>query len=108
MPKKQVADNIVDTNKSDIYTKREQLKQINRIRGEDSSIINIQSDGMYNNALYSGIGKTAFQPATQGFIRGDRGQLKHGANVTTLTTTSRNDVDTQISACACALSSSTF
>ena len=68
MPKKQVADNIVDTNKSDIYTKREQLKQINRIRGEDSSIINIQSDGMYNNVLYSGIGKTAFQPATQGVI----------------------------------------
>ena len=68
MLKKQVADNIVDTNESDIYTKREQLKQINRIRGgggDDSSIINIQSDGMYNNALYSGIEKTAFQPATQ-------------------------------------------
>ena len=60
-----VADSIVDTNESDMHTKREQLKEINRIRGADSNIINIQSDGMYNNALYSGIGKTPFQPATQ-------------------------------------------
>ena len=52
-----VADSIVDTNESDMHTKREQLKEINRIRGADSNIINIQSDGMYNNALYSGIGK---------------------------------------------------
>ena len=34
-------------------------------KGADSNIINIQSDDMYNNALYSGIGKTPFQPATQ-------------------------------------------
>ena len=53
-----VADSIVDTNESDMHTKREQLKEINRIREADSNIINIQSDGMYNNALYSGIGKT--------------------------------------------------
>ena len=32
---------------------------------KNPSAVNIQADGCYNNALYSGVGKTPFQPSTQ-------------------------------------------
>ena len=39
---------------------------VNTLRGSDSlRAIPVQSDGMYNNPLYSGVGETPFQPATQ-------------------------------------------
>ena len=45
--------------------RRKALKTINLLRGQPETEIAFQSDGMANNPLYSGIGKTPFQPATQ-------------------------------------------
>ncbi|CAC5371640.1 unnamed protein product [Mytilus coruscus] len=46
--------------------RRERLKDIQQQNGKSSpNVINALSDGMYNNNLYSGVGKTPFQPATQ-------------------------------------------
>lgn len=57
---------IEKANKKDMQRKREEIIEINRLRGkEDPNIISIQTDGMYNNPLYSGVGRTPFQPATQ-------------------------------------------
>ncbi|CAG2205341.1 unnamed protein product [Mytilus edulis] len=44
---------------------RTELKTINKMRGHPESHIDVEGDGCYNNPLYSGIGKTPFQPATQ-------------------------------------------
>ena len=41
------------------------LRDLNILRGKNPAAINIQSDGCYNNALYSGVGRTPFQPSTQ-------------------------------------------
>ena len=35
------------------------------MRGEDPCKISLEGDGAYNNPIYSGVGKTAFQAATQ-------------------------------------------
>ena len=56
---------IENVNKSDMKARRKSLKTINLFRGQPETDIAIQSDGMFNNPLYSGIGKTPFQPATQ-------------------------------------------
>ena len=45
--------------------RRRSLKTINLLRGMPETEISVQCDGMFNNPLYSGIGKTPFQPATQ-------------------------------------------
>ena len=46
--------------------RRQNLIEINELRSASNpNVIGIQSDGMYNNPLYSGIGETPFQPATQ-------------------------------------------
>lgn len=52
-------------NTADMKERRNALKKINRLRGRSENEINIQADGIYNNSLYSGVGKTPFQPATQ-------------------------------------------
>lgn len=57
---------IEEINKKDMNMRREKLKQIQTRDGKrNPNVINVQSDGMYNNNLYSGVGKTPFQPATQ-------------------------------------------
>ena len=60
-----VCKSIENVNKSDMKARRKALKTINLLRGQPETEIAIQSDGMFNNPLYSGIGKTPFQPATQ-------------------------------------------
>lgn len=45
--------------------RREALKRINQLRGNLRNEIDIDADGAYNNKLYSGVGNTPFQPATQ-------------------------------------------
>lgn len=60
-----VADEIQCANKSDMHLRRCNLKNIKKMRGSVENVIDVESDGMYNNALYSGVGKTPFQPATQ-------------------------------------------
>ncbi|CAC5417818.1 unnamed protein product [Mytilus coruscus] len=56
---------IEEYNKKDLDQKRKLLKEINIRRGDNPNIINIQADGMYYNPIYSGMGKTPFQSATQ-------------------------------------------
>lgn len=57
---------IVQTNQSDMIRIRSQLKDQNVLRGlEHDSPINVEGDGRYNNPLYSSLGKTPYQPATQ-------------------------------------------
>ena len=41
------------------------MKGIKQLRNEDDTQIAAESDGTFNNHLYSGVGKTPFQPSTQ-------------------------------------------
>ena len=53
-------------NKEDMSHRCRQLVDVNTLRGHESPhTISVQGDGMYNNPLYSGVGETPFQPATQ-------------------------------------------
>ena len=38
---------------------------LNTFRGKNPASVKVQADGCYNNSLYSGVGKTLFQPSTQ-------------------------------------------
>ncbi|CAC5426124.1 unnamed protein product [Mytilus coruscus] len=50
----------------DLRKRKKETAEINCLRGkEDQNTISVQMDGMYNNLLYSGVGRTPFQPATQ-------------------------------------------
>ena len=60
-----VCKDIERINTADMKMRRNALKKINKLRGRPETEINIQADGIYNNSLYSGVGKTPFQPATQ-------------------------------------------
>ncbi|KAK3106993.1 hypothetical protein FSP39_004584 [Pinctada imbricata] len=60
-----VCSNICEVNKLDMQRRREDLKKINKLRNEPEHVINIECDGAYNNKLYSGVGRTLMQPATQ-------------------------------------------
>ena len=52
--------------KADMKNRRENLKVKQQQSGKsNSNVIDVQCDGLYNNNLYSGVGKTPFQPATQ-------------------------------------------
>ena len=58
-------------NELDMQRRRQEIVDINRLRGkENPSEISLQTDGMYNNPLYSGVGRTPFQPATQTIYSG--------------------------------------
>ena len=62
----QVLPQIININKKDMKMRREQLVEINKLRGrENPHAVSLQGDAAYNNPLYSGIGRTPFQPATQ-------------------------------------------
>ncbi|VDI21388.1 Hypothetical predicted protein [Mytilus galloprovincialis] len=57
---------IEQINKQDMKRRRNDIVEINKLRGkENPHAISVQMDGMYNNPLYSGVGRTPFQPATQ-------------------------------------------
>ena len=51
-------------NKADMKRLRSEIKKKKNKQSQEVCAIDIQSDGMYNNPLYSGVGKTPFQPAT--------------------------------------------
>lgn len=61
----QASKTIIAANTDDMKERREGLKKINLENGQPENIINAESDGIYNNPLYSGCGKTPFQPSTQ-------------------------------------------
>lgn len=61
-----VGDHIVHENQKDLKDIRLNLKKVNVMKGlPEESPINIETDARYNNPIYSGIGKTPFQAATQ-------------------------------------------
>ena len=60
-----ISEKLIKANKSDMEQIRGELSSINKIRGHPKKEIDIESDGCYNNPIYSGINKTPFQPATQ-------------------------------------------
>ena len=76
---------------------KNQIKQnkINILRGKNPAAINIQSDGCYNNALYSGVGRTPFQPSTQAIYlfaenETDRNQIINLQTISKLCSKRRN------------------
>ena len=60
-----ISDDIIDLNKVDMADQCAKLKEVKKYRNDPSLGIPVEGDGMYNNPLYSGVGKTPFQPATQ-------------------------------------------
>lgn len=53
-------------NQQDMKSRRARMVEINKLRGrKNPNAVSLQGDAAYNNPLYSGIGKTPFQPATQ-------------------------------------------
>lgn len=60
-----VCKEIIQENILDMRCRRQKLREINIARGNPPDIIDVKGDGSYNNPLYSGVGKTPFQPATQ-------------------------------------------
>ena len=55
-----VCEMIEKVNMSDMKTRRAGLKRINLLRGRPVNEISVQSDGIFNNPLYSGVGKHLF------------------------------------------------
>lgn len=60
-----ISKKIEEAAEEDMRQQRQLLKTVNVLRGNEPSLINVQADCVYNNALYSGVGKTPFRPATQ-------------------------------------------
>ncbi len=62
----EVLSKIKTINTNDMKERRKRLVEINKLRGSDTpEAVSLQGDGMYNNPLYSGVGRTPYQPATQ-------------------------------------------
>ena len=57
--------NIRKENIDDMMLRCQDLQSFKSFCGKDTKAVNVQTDGCYNNALYSGVGKTPFQPSTQ-------------------------------------------
>lgn len=62
---KKVSKLIEEENIKDMKQRRADLIDINRLRGNPLNEISVQSDGVYNNSLWSGVTRTPYQPATQ-------------------------------------------
>lgn len=60
-----VCDQIEELNKADMSELRKRIKDINTHRGNPPNKVDVMVDATYNNPIYSGAGKTPFQPATQ-------------------------------------------
>ena len=60
-----VMNTITDENKKDMQMCCQGLRHLNTLRRKNPAAVIIQAGGCYNNALYSGVGKTPFQPSTQ-------------------------------------------
>ena len=60
-----VGETIIKCNEDDMHNEQDTIKHIQECRGTKNQSIAAEGDGRYNNALWSGGGKTPFQPATQ-------------------------------------------
>ena len=61
----QTTDILVNTNQRDMSSKLEEVQQTNIRMGRPKNLISLEADGMYNNPISSGFGKTPFQAASQ-------------------------------------------
>ena len=92
-----VMNTTTDENKIDMQMRCQGLRHLYTLRGKNPTAINIHSDGCYNNALYSGVGKTPFQPSTQAIYlfagnETDRNQIINLQTITKLCSKRRNDL----------------
>ena len=63
---KLVSARVQQINEKDMQERRKTLIDINKYRNQTNpNAINIEGDGIFNNKLYSGVGKTPLQPSTQ-------------------------------------------
>ena len=63
---KLVSARVQQINEKDMQERRKTLIDINKYRNQTNpNAIDIEGDGIFNNKLYSGVGKTPFQPSTQ-------------------------------------------
>ena len=90
-----VMNTITDENKKDMQMRCQGLRDLNTLRGKNPAAINIQSDGCYNNALHSGVGRTPFQPSTQAIYlfaenETDRNQIFNLQTISKLCSKRRN------------------
>ena len=60
-----VAEKIQKASEENLIQQQQKLSEINRLRGNNPNVVNIQADCIYNNVLDSSVGKTPFLPATQ-------------------------------------------
>ena len=61
-----VMQKVKDINVKDMKDRRKNLIEIKKLRGSDCpGSVSLQGDAAYNNPIYSGIGRTPYQPATQ-------------------------------------------
>lgn len=58
-------DILVDTNVRDMGSKLEEVQETNFRMGRPKNLISLEADGMYNNPISSGVGRTPFQAASQ-------------------------------------------
>ena len=61
---------VKNTNIEDMNRHLHQSNTVNNARGEPRDTIAIETDGLFNNPLYSGVGKTLIQPSTQAVLLG--------------------------------------
>ena len=56
---------LIKENKADMEEHRQQISNVNTLRGLPANGVSISSDGAFNNLLSSASGQTPWQPATQ-------------------------------------------
>ena len=59
---------IENANQQDMKSRRKLIRKINLYKNQPENEISGECDGVYNNSLYSGVGRTPFQPATQAVL----------------------------------------
>ena len=59
---------IENANEQDMKSRRKLIKKINVYNNKPENQISGECDGVYNNSLYTGVGRTPFQPATQAVL----------------------------------------
>ena len=59
---------IENANQQDMKSRRKLIKKINLYKNKPENQVSGECDGVYNNSLYSRVGRTPFQPATQAVL----------------------------------------
>ena len=58
---------IQEENIKDMRGIQNELKMINKLRGDPENTVDLEGDGMYNNEKYGGVGKTPYSNSTQAY-----------------------------------------